>query len=64
MVVQEEVAMSHLIPRALSPALKVETVNEDPWDLSKQIPRLFTMVVFYRGWHCLICKTYLKELER
>lgn len=32
------------------------------YDLTKQRPEHFTMLVFYRGKHCPICKAYLEEL--
>ncbi len=47
-----------------TPDLKVETLPSGAWTLSMQSPQLFTIIVFYRGLHCPICKTYLKDLER
>ena len=32
--------------------------------LSDQRPKLFTMVVFFRGLHCPVCRAQLGELER
>jgi len=55
--------ISPLIPRQSVPALEVETVQGTPWRLADQSPENFTMVVFYRGLHCPICGTYLKDLQ-
>lgn len=54
--------MSRLMPRQPVPALRVPTLTGD-WDLAAQKPERFTLVVFYRGLHCPICKTYVSELD-
>lgn len=51
------------VPGSTAPHLEVETVSSDRWRLADQSPENLTMVVFYRGLHCPICKTYLRELE-
>ena len=56
--------MNALIPRQAAPALEVLTTSGTSWSLADQAPENFTMVVFYRGLHCPICKTYLSELNR
>ncbi len=53
-----------LIPRQAVPELVVETVAGGTFDLAADNPEFATLVVFYRGLHCPICATYLKELER
>jgi len=53
-----------LVPRQPVPALTVETVAAGPFDLSEDDADFATLVVFYRGLHCPICATYLKELGR
>lgn len=55
--------MKNLIPRQEVPELIVDTVNGMTWNLRDQQPKNFTMVVFYRGLHCPICKSYLEELN-
>lgn len=55
--------MSHLKPRAPVPALNVALTNGSSWTLAEQRPEQFTMIVFYRGLHCPICKSYLAELD-
>jgi len=52
-----------LIPRQKVPNLQVATVGGDIWRLAEQTPDLFTMLVFYRGLHCPICKGYLKDID-
>ncbi|SDU23448.1 peroxiredoxin-like family protein [Stappia sp. ES.058] len=53
-----------LIPRQPVPQLAVDTLAHETFDLAKENPAFGTLVVFYRGQHCPICATYLKELER
>jgi peroxiredoxin len=53
-----------LIPRQQVPQLVVDTLDHGTFDLSSESPGFATLVVFYRGQHCPICATYLKELER
>ncbi len=51
-------------PRQPAPELEVQTVDGGTWRLSEQEPESFTLVVAYRGLHCPICKTYVKDLDR
>lgn len=51
-------------PRTKVPALSLPTVGGGRFDLAAQHPQSFTMLVFYRGLHCPICKTYLRDLDR
>ena len=53
-----------LIPRQPVPALSLDTLAHDRFDLARDGADNFTMVVFYRGLHCPICAKYLMELER
>ena len=53
-----------LIPRQTVPALTVQTLGGGSFDLSAESADVATLVVFYRGLHCPICATYLKELGR
>ena len=52
-----------LKPRQATRHLSVSTLDGS-WSLSDQAPENFTMLVFYRGLHCPICKNYLQELNR
>lgn len=47
-----------------APRLEVETLDAGGWRLSEQRPDAFTMVVFYRGLHCPVCRGYLRDLAR
>lgn len=44
------------------PELKLELTIGAQYDLAKQDPETFTLVVMYRGKHCPICKGQLEEL--
>lgn len=52
-----------LRPGEPAPRLEVETLGGERWTLSGQTPANFTMVVFYRGLHCPVCKRYLQSLQ-
>ncbi len=49
-------------PSTVAPALTIKTLAGKTWSLSEQKPNKFTMVVFYRGDHCPICRDYLTDL--
>lgn len=53
-----------LVPRQSVPDLTAPLVGGGTWSLSASKPENFTMVVFYRGLHCPICKNYLTELQK
>ena len=53
-----------LIPRTPVPALAVPTLAHGDFDLARETPQRFTLVVAYRGLHCPICHKYLLELGR
>jgi peroxiredoxin len=53
-----------LIPRQSVPSLNLPLVGGGQFVLADEKPAFATLVVFYRGLHCPICATYLKELER
>lgn len=52
-----------LMPRQPVPALSIRTLDNEDWQLSRRSPRHFTMLVFYRGLHCPVCRRYLGELN-
>ena len=56
--------MSVLKPREVVPGLEVSTLRHGTWTLCSQRPRLMQMIVFYRGFHCQLCKRQLPELDR
>ena len=51
-----------LIPGKPVPSLDLPLTIDARFELSEQSPENFTMLVFYRGKHCPICKKYLTEL--
>lgn len=51
-------------PNIKTPELDVDTVDGGRFRLGERKPQHFTMVVFYRGYHCPICKSYLRDLDR
>ena len=53
-----------LIPRIKVPDLKFPLLNEGEFDLYKENPKSFNLIVFYRGLHCPLCLLHLKELGR
>ena len=56
--------MTHtLIPDTTAPELSLPLVGGGRWVLSEQNPKHFTMVIFYRGLHCPVCKNYLGTLN-
>lgn len=52
-----------LIPRKPVPALEVDLVGGGRWSFAAQKPQHFTMIVFYRGLHCPVCRKYTGELN-
>jgi peroxiredoxin len=57
-------SINPLIPRQPVPALEVATLEGGTWRLADQTPDNFTLLVFYRGFHCPICSAYLGDLNR
>lgn len=53
-----------LTPRQKSPGLTLPTVAHGSFDLATERNDRGTVICFYRGLHCPICATYLKELEK
>ena len=45
------------------PDLSVETVGGETWTLADQAPEGFTVIEFFRGYHCPRCKSQLVELD-
>ena len=52
-----------LFPRQPVPPLDVGLADGGTFDIAAEKPASFTLIVFYRGLHCPICKTQLRELE-
>ena len=52
-----------LMPNKPVPGLVLSMVGGGQFSLAKEKPQRFTMIVFYRGLHCPVCRRYLSELE-
>jgi peroxiredoxin len=55
--------MTKLTPDAPVPALSLPMLGGGTFTLNQKAPQNFTMVVFYRGLHCPVCKSYLETLN-
>jgi peroxiredoxin len=55
--------LSPLFPRRKMPTVRVPLAGGGAFDLAGERPQHFTLIVFYRGLHCPICKVQLKDLE-
>lgn len=59
------IAAAHGVrPRQPAPELAVELLSGGTYVLADQAPKQFTMVVFFRGLHCPVCRGQLRELDR
>lgn len=56
--------MISLVPNSTVPMLSLQIAGGGVLDLAKNPPAAFYMLVFYRGLHCPICKTYLRDLDK
>jgi len=55
--------MNRPTPQHQAPALSFPLLDGSQWNLDQQSPENFTLIIFYRGLHCPICKKYLQQLE-
>ncbi len=51
-----------VLPRQKVPGLNVPLVGGGTQSIDNQLPENFTLIVFYRGYHCPICKNQLNDL--
>lgn len=51
-------------PTQPAPDLNLPLLTGGTYRLSDRRPKLFTMIVFFRGLHCPVCRAQLSELER
>lgn len=52
-----------LLPRKLVPALRLRVAGGGTYELNTDAPSAFSLLVFYRGLHCPVCKAQLKDLD-
>ena len=50
-------------PTEKFPNVKFKLINDMAWELEKQEPESFTLLVFYRGYHCPVCRKQLTDLK-
>lgn len=50
-------------PKTRVPNLNLPLINDTTWDLKSQNSESFTLLLFYRGLHCPVCKNQLEELS-
>ena len=50
-------------PREKTPELELDLINDTKWSLHKQEPKKYTLIVFYRGLHCPVCKKQLESIK-
>ena len=51
------------MPRKPVPSLEFDLLGGGHWNLKDDTPERFNMLVFYRGFHCPICRRYTSELN-
>jgi hypothetical protein len=51
------------VPRRPVPELRVPTRARGDFDLAAEAPKLFTLISFYRRFHCPVRLKYLRDLE-
>ncbi len=56
--------MSKLIPTHPVPDFTVPMTDGGQFQLSKRLGENFSLLLFYRGLHCPICKMQLRDLQR
>jgi peroxiredoxin len=56
--------MTRPLPQTPAPVLDLPLVGGGRFTLGEQQPNTFTLIVFYRGWHCPICRGYLQQLQK
>lgn len=52
-----------LIPRQIVPQLSLPLLGGGAWSLETHKPDNFTLLIFYRGWHCPICRNQLQDAQ-
>lgn len=64
MTTQASAEARRVRPRQQAPDLQVPLAGGGEWHLAERQPDHFTMIVFYRGHHCPVCRKQLTELNR
>ena len=53
-----------ITPGEPAPELRLALAGDGEWQLANRHPEHFTLMVFYRGHHCPVCRKQLVELNR
>ncbi len=53
-----------ILPNTKVPPLVIDLLNRERWSPENQSASSFTMLVIYRGYHCPVCRRYLRKLQR
>jgi len=56
--------MSRLLPAKAVPDFTIPMTDGGKFQLSQRLGDNFTLLLFYRGMHCPICKMQLRDLQR
>lgn len=51
-------------PQEKVPHLELDLINGTKWSMKNQAPEKYTMIIFYRGLHCPVCKKQLENLKK
>jgi peroxiredoxin len=61
---RKSIMLNRPTPRQVVPNLEVSLLDGGHWRLADETPERYSLVVFYRGYHCPVCRVYLPELLR
>ena len=56
-------AMIRPTPNQNAPQLRIKLTDDTLWVLNEQKPENFTLISFYRGLHCPVCKKHLQQFQ-
>ncbi|HIB67447.1 MAG TPA: redoxin domain-containing protein [Phycisphaerales bacterium] len=52
-----------IIPQTQVPSLTLDLLHREQWSTDALASTPYTLLIIYRGYHCPICKSYLKEFQ-
>ncbi|MEO8897886.1 MAG: redoxin domain-containing protein [Candidatus Dormibacter sp.] len=63
-IISEPSSARPVAPGSEAPALECELLDGSHFRLADRCPENLTMIVFYRGNHCPVCRVQLRDLDR
>ncbi|MBJ7595252.1 MAG: redoxin domain-containing protein [Candidatus Dormibacteraeota bacterium] len=63
-IISELSSARPVAPGSEAPTLECELLDGSHFRLADRCPEDFTMIVFYRGNHCPVCRVQLRDLDR